>query len=90
VQLIQHDSIFVKEQASTCLAMVATRMKEDFVPHFTQTLKFLIGFLQKFSVSNHKQFCGHLIEAITMICSAVGEEHFKPISEDVIKLLLDI
>ena len=27
VQLIEHDSIFVKENAATCLAMVATRMK---------------------------------------------------------------
>jgi hypothetical protein len=33
-------------------------------------------------------FCGRLIEAITIICTSVGREAFKPVADQVIQVLL--
>jgi len=44
----------------------------------------LIQILGEFNQPEYKQFRGQVIEAITIICSAVGNEAFLPVSKDVI------
>ena len=52
--LIQTKPVVVKENAVTTLAMVADKTKQDFVPYFNQTLKFLISYLQQDQFNNEK------------------------------------
>jgi hypothetical protein len=46
--------------------------------------------LNKFNSLEYKQFRGQVIEAITIICAGVGEDNFKPVAPEVIKVMLTI
>ena len=50
----------------------------------------MLGVLQEFSSIEYKQFRGQVIEAITIICAAVGEVAFAPVAPNVINTLLTI
>jgi hypothetical protein len=88
--MIKNGISIIKENAVTTLATTAERNEAEFAPYFAETLQFLIGFLNEFSSSAYKQFRGQTIEGITLICAAVGEETFKPLADDVIKVLLHV
>jgi hypothetical protein len=88
--MIKNGISIIKENAVTTLATTAERNETEFAPYFKETLEFLIGFLNEFSSSAYKQFRGQTIEGITLICAAVGEETFKPLADDVIKVLLHV
>jgi hypothetical protein len=50
----------------------------------------LIESLHEFHQPEYRQFRGQVIECITIICSAVGEEPFAEVAHDVISVLLTI
>lgn len=50
----------------------------------------MLGGLSEFHQPEYKQFRGQIIEAITIICAAVGEVAFAPVANDVISVLLQI
>lgn len=88
--LIKNNISICKENAATALASVVEMTKEAFVPYFKETLQMLIQILGEFHTSEYKQCRGQIIEAITIICSAVGNETFLPVANDVIRVLLEI
>lgn len=47
-------------------------------------------YLGEFSAPEYKQFRGQVIEAITIICSAVGLEAFRPMADNIIGVMLQI
>jgi len=88
--LIENGMSMLKENAATTLATCAEKTEEAFVPYFNQTLQMLSKYLTEFSQPEYKQFRGQVIEAITIICAAVGDEPFRAVADDVIKVLLNI
>jgi len=50
----------------------------------------LIQFLHQFFQPEYKQFRGQVIEAITIICAAVGENPFSEVADDVIQVMIHI
>lgn len=42
------------------------------------------------SAKEYKQFRGQVIEAITIMCSAVGQEPFLPVADTVVAAMLEI
>ena len=88
--LIKDGISIVKENAVSALATVAQKAETNFIPFFNDTIYFLIGYLTQFYQPEYKQFRGLVIEAITIICAAVGEEPFAPVAHDVIQVLLNI
>ena len=50
----------------------------------------MLNGLSEFFQPEYKQFRGQIIEAITIICAAVGKAAFAPVSQDVIGTLLQI
>ena len=79
-----------KENACTALGTVVEKIGEDFIPYFQETIQFLTQFLGQFNTKEYKQFRGQAIETITIICSAVGLDAFRPVAEGVIGIMLDI
>ena len=90
VLLIRNGISLVKENAATALASTVEQAKEAFVPYFQETLQLLIGVLSEFHQKEYKQFRGLVIEAITIICAAVGEESFMSVAHDLIGVLVNI
>lgn len=86
--LIKNGISICKENAATALASVVEMTKEAFVPYFQETLQMLIQILGEFHQKEYKQFRGQVIEAITIICTAVGNDAFLPVAKDVIQVLL--
>lgn len=50
----------------------------------------LISILGEFHQKEYKQLRGQVIEAITIICTAVGNEAFLPVAKDVIGVLVQV
>ena len=50
----------------------------------------MISFLGQFKEPVYKQFNGQVIEAITIICSSVGMDRFRPHAPAVINAMLEI
>jgi len=50
----------------------------------------LIQVLNEFHQKEYKQFRGQVIESVTIICAAVGNEAFAPVANDVIQVMLNI
>ena len=82
----------IKENGVTAMASLAEACKEKFQPFFGGSLQFLAQFLsdQKYLQPVYKQFSGQVIEALTMICAAVGKDAFAPHATEVINLLIQI
>ena len=88
--MIKEGISITKENAATALATVVEQVGTDFIQYFEESLNFLLGALSEFSTIEYKQFRGQVIEAITIICAAVGEEAFAPVAQNVINTLLTI
>lgn len=88
--MIKNGISITKENAATALATVVEQVGEAFNDYFNETLQFLLNGLGEFSTPEYKQFRGQVIEAITIICAAVGEQVFAPVAGDVINVLLQI
>ena len=88
--LLQSGISMVKENAATALATLVEKVGEAFIPYFTDSLQFLINILSSHVSAEYKQLRGQVIEAITIICAAVGLETFKPAASDVIGILQQI
>jgi len=90
ISIIQNGISLIKENGVTTLASLAEAMKEEFQPHFQSTLQFMSPFLQGYNEPIYKQLKGQVIEALTIICAAVGAEFFKPFAEEVVIIMLSI
>ena len=88
--LLQTGVSMVKENAATAMATLVEKVGEAFIPYFTESLQFLIQILNEYHGKEYKQFRGQVIEAIPIICAAVGLETFKPVANDVIGILQQI
>ncbi len=90
--LITNGISCIKENGVTAMASLAEACKEKFQPYFGTCMDFLGQFLsdQKYLQPVYKQFRGQVIEALTMICAAVGKEAFAPHANQVISLLINI
>jgi len=77
-----------KENAATALANLVEIVEAEFMPFFNDTLYLLMGLLSEFFQPEYKQFRGQVIEAVTIICNAVGIENFRPVAKDVIDVLI--
>lgn len=90
VQIVGNGISIIKENGVTALASLAEALKEKFQPHFQNTLQFLGPFLQGYNEPIYRQLKGQAIEALTIICAAVGAEFFKPHAADVVNIMLQI
>mmetsp|Transcript_19732 Transcript_19732/g.24345 ORF Transcript_19732/g.24345 Transcript_19732/m.24345 type:complete len:515 (+) Transcript_19732:1395-2939(+) len=88
--LVKDGISMTKENAVTTLGTIVEQVGDDFKPFFNETITFLIGYLSEFCTAEYKQFRGQAIETITIICSAVGIESFRPVANDVVQILLQI
>ena len=79
-----------KENSVTAFASAAVAIKEKFDPHFNETLQLLIGCLNENQGGEYRQFRAQVIEAITLIASAVSYEVFKPQADAVIRSMIMI
>ena len=79
-----------KENASTALGTLVEKVEGEFAPYFAETIQFLITYLNMFNTKEYKQFRGQAIETITIICSAVGLDAFRPVADSVVQTMLDI
>ena len=86
--MIKDGISIIKENASTALGTIVEKIGEDFKPYFEETIQFLISYIGEFHTSAYKQFRGQAIEAITIICSAVGIEAFRVVADNVIGVML--
>ena len=89
-QLIQNGISITKEGATTALGTFVEKIGEGFIPHFAETIQFLITYLTQFATPEYKQFRGQAIETMTIICTAVGMDTFRPLAADVIGVMLQI
>ena len=88
--MIKNGISIVKENAATAMATVVEQVGEEFIPYYQETLQFMLNGLSEYHQPEYKQFRGQVIEAITIICAAVGKAAFAPTSNDVIGTLLQI
>ena len=88
--IIQNGISMSKENATTALGTVVEKIGEDFIPYFQETIQFLVTYLGQFCTNEYKQFRGQAIETITIICTAVGMEAFRPAAENVVGIMLQI
>ena len=79
-----------KENAVTTLGTVVEKVGEDFVPYFSESIEFLLTYLAQFHQPEYKQFRGQAIETITIVCSAVGLDAFRPVAARVVEAMLSI
>ena len=79
-----------KENSVTTLGTVVEKVGEDFVPYFNESIEFLLTYLAEFHQPEYKQFRGQAIETITIICSAVGLDTFRPVAQRVVEAMLSI
>jgi len=49
-----------------------------------------VTYLAQFNTAEYKQFRGQVIESITIICSAVGLDAFRPVADDIVRVMLEI
>ena len=77
-----------KENASTALGTVVEKVGDSFTPYFNETIQFLVQYLGEFSAPEYKQFRGQVIESITIICSAVGLDAFRPVADNIVDVML--
>lgn len=88
--IVQNGISLIKENGVTAIASLAEALKEKFQPHFQKTLQFMSPFLTGFNEPIYKQLKGQVIEALTIICAAVGAEFFKPYASEVVEIMLSI
>ena len=88
--LIKDGISMTKENASTALGTLVEKVEQEFVPYFGETIQFLITYLNMFNTKEYKQFRGQAIETITIICSAVGIDAFRPVADNVVSAMLEI
>jgi len=67
-----------KENSVTAFASSAVAIKENFDPHFGETVDLLLQCLHENPQPEYRQFRAQLIEAITLVSSAVSIEVFEP------------
>jgi hypothetical protein len=88
--IVSNGISIIKENGITTIASLAEALKEKFHPFFMPTLEFMNPFLTGYNEPIYKQFKGQVIEALTIICAAVGNEFFKPNAEAVVGIMLQI
>jgi len=79
-----------KENAVTAFASSAVAIKENFDPHFNETMDLLLSCLQENPQPEYRQFRAQVIEAITLISSGVSIEVFKPQADRIIQAMIFI
>ena len=65
-------------------------VKEQFDPHFAETTALLLACLNENQEHPYRQFRAQIIEAITLIASAVTPAIFRACSDDIIAHMMAI
>lgn len=79
-----------KENSVTAFASTAVVIKEAFDVHFKETIDLLLNILQENAGPEYKQYRAQIIEAITLISSAVSDEAFLPESKRIAEAMIFI
>lgn len=79
-----------KENAVTAFASSIVVIKDNFNPHFNETLDLLLSCLNENQGPNYRQFRAQIIEAITLISSSISEEIFKAQAGRIIEAMIFI
>lgn len=79
-----------KENAVTAFATTVVVVKEKFDAHFKETVELLLACLAANPGPHYRQFRAQIIEAITLISSAVTPETFKTMAEPIIQHMVYI
>lgn len=88
--LVKDGISMTKENAVTTLGTVVEKVGEDFIPYFAESMDFILTYLAEFHQPEYKQFRGQAIETITIICSAVALDTFRPVAQRVVEAMLAI
>ena len=80
----------VIESALNAIAAIADANKEQFAQNYQQLVPFLVSIIRSYTAGVYKQLRGKAIECLTLMCSAVGREVFRPHVTEVVSLLKDI
>lgn len=79
-----------KENAVTALASSIVAIKEKFDAHFNETMALLFTQLESNPGPDYRQLRAQIVEAITLISSAVSSEVFMPQSDKIITAMIQI
>jgi hypothetical protein len=80
----------IKENGITAIASLAESAKTKFIPYYEGTIKQIAIYMNNFNEPVYRQFKGQVIEALTIISSAVGLEAFLPHAPALVQILVDI
>ena len=79
-----------KENSVTAFASSACAIKENFNQHFSETVDLLLNCLNENPQPEYRQYRAQVIEAITLISSAVSDEIFMPQAEKIVQAMIFI
>lgn len=79
-----------KENGVTALASSIVAIKENFDPHFVEVINLLFTQLESNPGKEYRQLRAQIVEAITLISSAVSAEVFAPLSDKIITSMIAI
>lgn len=79
-----------KENAVTAFATTASALKEDFDPHFAESVDLLLSCLNENPQPAYRQFRAQTIEAITLISSHISPTIFAQKAEAIVAALIYI
>ena len=77
----------VVENTCTCLAAIASSIKEDFRPYYLALLQTLLPLFDKYNQDIYKMLLGKLVECVTLMSKSVGKQVFHPYAEKIVSLL---
>lgn len=77
----------VIENTCTCIAAIASSIKEDFRPYYLPLLQTLLPLFDKYNQDIYKMLLGKLVECVTLMSKSVGKQVFHPYADKIVSLL---
>ncbi|CAD8070471.1 unnamed protein product [Paramecium primaurelia] len=79
-----------KENAISVIAATAESSKKHFIPYVNELLPLLFQIFTNHQTKQYRQLKGQVIETITLIASAVGEQVYLPYLQQTVQILIQI